>query len=104
VQEAPLPARPGTPAEFGTLLVRVYPADAEISIDGEVWERPAGESRLSIDLAEGPHQVEIRKSGHAPYVRVVELRRGRTFTLNVSLSPGDPRQLQLSTRRSVALR
>jgi hypothetical protein len=103
-QEAPVPARPGARADFGTLLVRVYPADAVISIDGEVWERPAGESRLSIDLAEGPHQIEITKSGHASYARVVELRRGRTFTLNVSLTPGDPRQLQVYTRRDVALR
>jgi len=102
--EIRVPDRAGTPTDFATLVVRVFPADAEISIDGEVWERPAGESRLSVDLAEGPHQVEIKKSGYGSYVRIVELRRGRTFTLNVSLTPGDPRQLQVYTRRDATLR
>jgi len=102
--EVQAPRRSGAPTDFGTLLVRVSPADAVISIDGEVWERPAGESRLSVDLAEGPHRIEITKSGYASYARVVELHRGRTFTLNVSLSAGDPRQLQISNRRDVTLR
>jgi PEGA domain len=81
------PSRAGEQGEFGTLSVRVNPADAVILIDGEVWERPAGDNRFSIDLAEGLHQVEIRKDGHRPYVRSVDVRRGRTFTLNVSLTP-----------------
>jgi hypothetical protein len=87
-QRPPTPDRGGQQAEFGTLALRVNPADAVILIDGEAWDRPAGESRFSIDLAEGPHQVEVRKEGYRPYVRTVDVRRGRTFTLNVSLTPG----------------
>jgi hypothetical protein len=89
------PPRAPEQSGFGTLLVRVNPSDAVILVDGEVWERPAGESRFSIDLAEGPHQVEIRKDGYSPYVRTVDVHRGRAFTLNVSLTPRDPRQLQI---------
>jgi hypothetical protein len=72
------------------LSLRVNPADAVIVVDGEVWDRPQGENRFSIDLAEGVHQVEVRKEGFQPYQRTVEVRRGRTFTLNVSLTPGGP--------------
>jgi hypothetical protein len=81
------PHRASEPAEFGTLSIRVIPPDAVILVDGEAWDRPQGESRFSIDLAEGPHKVEVRKEGLAPYVRTVEILRGRTFTLNVSLTP-----------------
>ena len=97
-EDAP-PPRAGQQAGFGTLAIRVNPADAEILIDGEVWERPAGESRLSLDLAEGPHQVEIRKAGYRPYARTIDVLGGRTFTLNVSLPPGGPGLVQINSRR-----
>jgi hypothetical protein len=92
------PARPGEQTEFGTLSLRVNPADAVILIDGEAWDRPQGESRFSIDLTEGLHQVEIRKEGYRPYVRTVDVRRSRTFSLNVSLSPGAPDNVPGATR------
>jgi hypothetical protein len=103
-RQAPVPHRRDEPTEFGTLFLRVNPADSVIVIDGEVWERPEGENRFSIDLAEGPHQVEVRKEGYGSYVRTIELRRGRTYTLNVSLTRGDARQLEVYTRRESALR
>jgi PEGA domain len=93
--------RTGEPGAYGTLSLRVNPADAGILIDGEPWDRPQGEDRFSIDLAEGPHQVEVRKEGYRPYVRTVDVRRGRIFTLNVSLTPGGQGLLQ-ATRRSGA--
>ena len=39
----------------------------------------------SIDLAEGSHTVEIRKPGYRTYVTQVDVRRGETTPLNVSL-------------------
>jgi PEGA domain-containing protein len=72
---------------FGTLAIRVQPADAEVLIDGERWERPEGENRLLVELSEGPHRVEIRKDGFRPYATTVRLRRGETVPLNVSLPP-----------------
>ena len=73
---------------FGAVAVRVQPADAEVFIDGERWETPAGEDRLLVELSEGTHRVEIRKAGFKPYNSTVTIRSGETVTLNVSLPSG----------------
>jgi hypothetical protein len=84
-QPPPAP-RGGQPqAGYGTLSVRVQPADAEISIDGEPWRGPSGQDRLVVDVAEGSHAVEVRKQGFRTYVTQVDIRRGETTPLNVSL-------------------
>jgi hypothetical protein len=70
---------------FGTLAVKVQPGDAEISIDGEAWRGPGGQDRLTVEVPEGSHTVEIRKSGYRTYVTQVDVRRGQTTPLNVSL-------------------
>ena len=70
---------------FGTVAVRVQPADAEILIDGEHWEATSGE-RVLVQLSAGQHRVEVRKSGFKPYSTTVNIRSGQTFTVNVSLS------------------
>jgi hypothetical protein len=80
------------PGRFGSLSLRVQPADAEILIDGERWATPQGQDRIGIQLSEGRHHVEVRKDGFSPYTEDVLIRRGATFTLNVSLSRGEPRQ------------
>jgi hypothetical protein len=72
-------------AAFGTLAVKVQPADAEISIDGEAWRGPGGQDRLTVEVPEGSHTVEIRKSGYRTYVTQIDVRRGQTTPLNVSL-------------------
>ena len=43
------------------------------------------QDRLVIEIAEGSHTVEIRKPGYRTYVTQVEVRRGETAPLNVSL-------------------
>jgi len=70
---------------YGTLAVRAQPNDAEVSIDGEPWRGPGGQDRLLVDVAEGSHTVEIRKAGYRTYVTQVQVRRGETTPLNVSL-------------------
>jgi hypothetical protein len=77
-------------AGFATLSLRVTPADAEIVIDGDVWDRPAGENRFSIDLAEGSHVIEVRKDGYGSYSRRIDVVRGQPLTLNVGLTPRGP--------------
>jgi hypothetical protein len=80
--------RPGETQDralFGTLLIRVQPAGAEILIDGERWETPEGQTRLAVDVIEGNHRIEIRKEGYKPYTSNVRLRRGETLPVNVSL-------------------
>jgi PEGA domain-containing protein len=83
-QQGPDP-RGGPASGYGTLAVRVQPNDAEVSIDGEPWRGPAGQDRLNVEVAEGSHTVEIRKAGFRTYITQVEVRRGETTPLNVSL-------------------
>ena len=86
-RQAP-PPRGGQPSEFGSLLLRVRPADAEVFVDGEVWKAPEGEDQFVIELAEGPHRIEVRKAGFQTYMTTVRVRRGETARLNVSLTAG----------------
>ena len=79
------PARGQARSAYGSLAVRVQPADAEVSIDGDNWRGPGGQDPLVIEIAEGSHTVEIRKPGFRTYVTQVEVRRGETSPLNVSL-------------------
>ncbi len=72
-------------AAYGSLAIRVQPADAEILLDGKPWSVPAGAELITIRATEGRHRIEIRKDGYAPFVEDVMVRRGRTLTLNVSL-------------------
>ena len=81
----PQEPRGGQAAAHGAVAIRVQPPDAEISIDGENWRGPGGQDRLVIDLAEGSHTVEIRKAGYRTYATQVDVRRGETTPLNVSL-------------------
>jgi hypothetical protein len=71
--------------DFGTLAIRVRPADAEVSIDGERWDRPGGEDRLTVDLAAGTHTIEVRKEGYTTYTAQIDVPGGRVTTVNVSL-------------------
>jgi hypothetical protein len=78
-------------ARFGSLSLRVQPADAEILVDGERWTAPAEQDRIRIELSEGRHHIEVRKDGFSPYSEDVLIRAGATMTLNVALPQGDGR-------------
>jgi len=79
------PGVPGVADGYGTLAIRVQPADAEVLIDGEVWHGPTDRDRMLVEVAEGRHSVEIRKAGYRTFVTDVQVRRGDTTPLNVSL-------------------
>jgi hypothetical protein len=93
--QAPLPPPPNAPTApgvadgYGTLTIRVQPADADVLIDGEVWQGPSDRDRLVVDVAEGRHTIEIRKPGYRTYVTEVQVRRGDMTPLNVSLRTQD---------------
>lgn len=70
---------------FGTLAIRIQPADAAIFIDGEEWSAPEGRGPVLIELAEGTHHLEVRRAGRTVYERTIEVRAGRTLPLNVSV-------------------
>jgi hypothetical protein len=76
---------------YGSLAIRVQPADAEILIDGEPWRAPDAQDRLVVEVAEGPHTIEIRKPGYRTYVTQVQVRRGDTMPVNVSLRSQEER-------------
>jgi hypothetical protein len=75
---------------FGTLALRVQPADAEILVDGEQWTPAADSDRVSIRLTDGRHHVEVRRNGLSTYSQDVLIREGRTLAINVSLSATRP--------------
>jgi hypothetical protein len=85
------PPPPGGPprgieaSAYGSLAIRVQPGDAEVLIDGEPWRSPDTQDRLVVDVAEGPHTIEIRKPGYRTYVTQVQVRRGEMMPINVSL-------------------
>ena len=74
------------PAPFGTLSIRVQPADVEMLIDGERFTGSASEKPVAVQLATGRHKIEIRKDGYQSYVQDVLISRDRTLTINVNLT------------------
>jgi len=75
-----------TAAGFGTLALRVQPADADILIDGERWTPAALGERLLVQVAEGRHHVEIQKTGYRGFSTDITVQRGEATPLNVSLT------------------
>jgi uncharacterized membrane protein len=71
---------------FGTLALRVQPADAEIAIDGERWTPASLGAQLLVQVPAGRHHVEIQKSGYRAFSTDISVQRGETAPLNVSLS------------------
>jgi len=41
---------------------------------------------LIRELADGQHQVEVRREGYRPYTANVRIHRGQTESLNISLT------------------
>ena len=85
--EAPPPPPPGAaPSEGqrGMLSLSVQPGDAEVLVDGTPW-RVQTQDRQLIELPEGRHNIQIRKSGFVGYLTDVQIRPGETTTLDVRL-------------------
>jgi len=82
------PSGPGQASTFGALVIRSQPSGAEIVIDGQRWTGSEGDERLVVQLAEGSHHVEIHKAGYRTFSTDMQVRRGETVPLNVSLTPG----------------
>ena len=85
---SPNPA-PSSPAQgAGVLAIRVQPGDATVLVDGETWQS-SGSDRLEINVAAGPHRIEIRKDGYLPFSATVQVGGGQTTPVNVSLTKGE---------------
>jgi PEGA domain len=86
--QPPGPGQPGpaTSSSFGSVVVQVQPAGAEIVIDGQHWTASEG-ARLVVQLSDGTHRVEIQRDGYRRYSADIQVHPGETIPLNVSLSP-----------------
>jgi hypothetical protein len=70
---------------YGTLAIRIQPADAEVFVDGMKWNAPANQ-RLDLRLDTGVHRVEVRRTGYRGYLTEVTIRSGESMPLNVALA------------------
>lgn len=70
---------------FGTIAVRVQPAEADVLVDGERWEGPQDDEALVLQVAPGRHNIEVRRNGYRSYTAEIDVRPGQTTPLNVSL-------------------
>jgi hypothetical protein len=85
----PAPQAPPPPASApegapGTLSLSVQPGDAEILVDGSPW-RVQSQDRQLIELPDGRHNIQVRKSGYVGYLTDVQIHAGQTTTLDVRL-------------------
>ena len=78
-------APPPAPTATGRLTIRVQPADADVLIDGQPWPASAGQDAVVLDLSEGRLVVQALKPGYVGYLTEVDVRRGETATVNVTL-------------------
>ena len=84
-QPAPL-ARPVPPAVgYGSLVLHLQPASADVTIDGEHWETSQA-GQCAIQLAVGTHRIEVVTPGYERFSTEIQVRAGETTPLNVALS------------------
>jgi hypothetical protein len=74
-----------TAVDYGTLVLRVSPPDAELWIDGELWQVRPGPDRFVLHLPAGAHALELTKEGFEGYAAHVEVAAGEATALNVLL-------------------
>ena len=70
--------RPG-----GALELTVRPSDASVYVDGEF--RGTGRQLRTLEMAPGVHRVEVVRPGFPTFQREVEIRAGRTESLQAIL-------------------
>jgi hypothetical protein len=83
---APAAAQP--PSDIGTVAITVRPTTADVYIDGDRWVSPDLTVPLVVQLAPGRHGIDVRAPGYRPFHTVVDVQRGESTPLNVSLPAG----------------
>ena len=78
-------ARPGEAEGYGTLVLRLQPREAEVSIDGQRW-LTSGNGEFEIQLAAGRHRVEVELDGFQRFAADVDVRDEGATPLNISLT------------------
>jgi hypothetical protein len=57
-----------------------------VIVDGQCQAGPQGDERLVVQLSEGRHTIEVRRNGYRAYITDVEVRRGQTTAVDVTLT------------------
>ena len=90
------PPPPQTPSEeglaavgFGSLDLRIQPADATVMIDGQPWVT-SDAGHFVIQVGEGAHRIDVSKQGYRRFSTEITVGEGKTTPLNVSLSQEKP--------------
>lgn len=68
------------------LTVTTTPPGAQVVIDGQ---RAAKTTPFSVEIAAGPHTLEIRRAGYVPWTEPVEARFGRAVIVALYLVRAD---------------
>jgi len=78
---------PADSVRGGSLILRVEPSAADVRIDGQQWVGPAsGDDRLVVQVSEGHHRIEVSKDGYVTFTTEVDVQRGQSLPVNVSLA------------------
>ena len=79
-------ALPPEESRFASLSIRIRPGGGEILIDGERWEGPASaDERLIVQVPEGHHVIEVQREGYERFTTEIDVRRGETTPVTISL-------------------
>ena len=70
---------------FGTLVLRVQPREAEVSIDGQRW-LTSGDGEFEVQLPAGRHRIEVTLDGFQRFTSEVDVREGGPTPVNISLT------------------
>lgn len=83
----PPAAPPSDSVRGGSLIFRVQPASADVRIDGERFSGPSsGNDRLVVQVSEGRHRIDVTKDGYIAFTTEVDVQRGQSLPVNVSLA------------------
>ncbi len=81
----PAPSQSQPDSRYGRVAIRVQPGGADVLIDGERWLGPEVADKLVVALVEGRHHIEVKKTGFDGFATDIDVHRGETTPLNVSL-------------------
>ena len=70
---------------FGTLVLRVKPLNATVTIDGESWVS-SDDGQFTIQVAVGNHHVEVSAPGRERFSADAAVREGEITSLDVLLT------------------
>jgi formylglycine-generating enzyme required for sulfatase activity len=79
-------------AEYGTIFLETYPADARLRIDGKVSDKKNGRIRLSVR----PHIFELSKPGYVTRTLTLTPQQGVSQNVKIKL---ETRQQQLAQKK-----